>query len=451
MSGNEAQLGLILEQGGNPNATDAVESREAALTALSTAIVWGYEGMAEMLLEAGASVNQSAAGNGVTPLHWAAGISASQRDAGHLTKAAQIDVIQALIAQGANVNARDAAGRTPLFWASEAGAEEAVSVLLDAGALVGIKSNLGTTAAIAALEAGHSDIAAMLRDRGPDEGAPPEVSNTTLAEAILSGDLPAVKTILAENPELAVRQSKRGYTPITLAIIRKQTDIAVFLAKTYPDALAIPGQSGWTPLHFVLNSHKDFELAAPARRNLVQVMAASGAPLEAQTDDGMTPLLLATYNAMPEAVEILLNAGANPDFRSPKGGLTPFMVAATTDLRSMDLLLTAGANPRLQDARGRTALHYLARGSEAMPDGQAASIAQKLIENGAPINVQDNQQETPLMIAARYGHAQMARTLMANGADPMLENNRKETAEYIALVADHYDVIEAIRQIKGAD
>ncbi|WP_372997262.1 ankyrin repeat domain-containing protein [Marinobacter sp.] len=438
MDGDAGRLRLILEQGGNPNASEG-------LSALSTAIVWGRVDMVDALINAGASINKPSP-VGTVPIHWASGFSAKEVNGGLVTESEQIDIIRRLIEQGANVNARDGSGATPLFWAAEAGADKAVSVLLDAGAQPGVKTNVGTTAAIAALEAGHSEVAAMLRDRAPTENAKTEHSNTTLAEAILSGDLTAVKAILASKPDLAVSRSKRGYTPIILALTRKQTDIAMFFAKTYPDSLAIPGQSDWTPLHFVFNSHKEFAFNEPERRALAKAMANNGAPLEAQTDDGMTPLLLATYNAMPDGVEVLLKAGADPDYRAPGRGVTPLMVSAVTDLRSMELLLSNGANVGIKDAQGRTALHYLARGSESVSQQRAPALAEMLISSGASINEQDAQQETALMVAARYGRAEMAETLMENGADPTLRNNRGETAEFIALVENHYPVIEAVRQ-----
>lgn len=446
MAGDQTRLQLILEQGGNPDATDAVAGREPALTALSTAIVWGRVDMVEALIEAGASVNKSIPGNGATPLHWASGLSSKEIEAGLVTQSEQKDLVRRLIEKGANVNARDSAGATPLFWAANAGASEVVTALLDAGAVPGIKSNVGTTAAIAALEAGHSDIAAMLRAQAPAEDSKQEYSSTSLAEAILSGDLPAVKTILASNPELAVSRSKRGYTPIILSLVGKQVDVALFLAKTYPDALSVPGQSDWTPLHFVYNSHKDFMFEEPVRRSLAQAMINNGAPLEAQTDDGMTPLLLATYNAMPDGVKVLLEGGANPDYRAPGNRVTPLMVSAITDLLSMESLLSNGADPELKDAQGRTVLHYLARGSDKTSSERAPALAEMLINSGAPINAQDSQLETPLMKAARAGNARLVAVLMANGADPTLQNNRGENAEYIALVEDHFAVIQAIRK-----
>jgi ankyrin repeat protein len=45
-----------------------------------------------------------------------------------------MDIVELLIAEGANVNARDGAGRTPLWYAKDEGNTEVVELLLKHGA-----------------------------------------------------------------------------------------------------------------------------------------------------------------------------------------------------------------------------------------------------------------------------------------------------------------------------
>jgi len=91
------------------------------------------------LLKAGADVNAVDV-NGRTPLHFAAWQGFMD---GILT--IRHEVVQALIAGGANINQQDKIGRTPLHYASHMGYERIVAALLLAGAKIEIKDNEGKT------------------------------------------------------------------------------------------------------------------------------------------------------------------------------------------------------------------------------------------------------------------------------------------------------------------
>jgi len=78
----------------------------------------GDRDVAELLILKGANVN-AADKTGTTPLHWAA-------RAGHK------EVAELLILKGANVNTADQTGATPLHWA--VGHDEVVDLLIKHGA-----------------------------------------------------------------------------------------------------------------------------------------------------------------------------------------------------------------------------------------------------------------------------------------------------------------------------
>ena len=72
-----------------------------------------------------------------------------------------IAAVHALIRMGADVNARDLSGATPLFLAAEGGRGAAVSALLAAGAEPAVRNNLGESALYIAALKGHG--AALLK------------------------------------------------------------------------------------------------------------------------------------------------------------------------------------------------------------------------------------------------------------------------------------------------
>jgi len=101
-------------------------------TPLLAALWNGDRTAALVLISAGADPNAAdtrpVIGHGATPLHFAADLDDSE-------------LVRALIAAGADVNAQSLAGHTPLWWACNAGRATAARALLAAGADPNIRCN----------------------------------------------------------------------------------------------------------------------------------------------------------------------------------------------------------------------------------------------------------------------------------------------------------------------
>jgi hypothetical protein len=94
--------------------------------------------------------------NRSTPLHWAS--------TGHHFNDGS--VLRLLLEHGADINALDKRGWTPLFVASINGALEVVRLLLEHGADVEAKDNNGKTALQKAADQGHDEVVELLREHG---------------------------------------------------------------------------------------------------------------------------------------------------------------------------------------------------------------------------------------------------------------------------------------------
>lgn len=119
--------------------------------ALSLAVFFGHPETFRYLLERGANVHQPAANAmGVAPIHAAA----ARRDA---------ESVQALLARGADPNARQAQDFTALHTAAANGDERLAGILLAAGADRHARSAQNQTPADLAAEKGHTALAERLR------------------------------------------------------------------------------------------------------------------------------------------------------------------------------------------------------------------------------------------------------------------------------------------------
>ena len=111
---------------------------------------------AGVLLEAGADLHATdSPANGRTPLHEVA------RDGGGSPKVAEL-----LLRKGADPNATDADGLTPLHFAAQYGSGELVRVLLDWHANPRARDNGGRTPLQYAAVNGHGEVADMIRRWG---------------------------------------------------------------------------------------------------------------------------------------------------------------------------------------------------------------------------------------------------------------------------------------------
>src|SRR6202047_4809055 len=125
----------------------------AADGSLAGLIQAGHRDAALKMIAAGADVN-AAQGDGTTPLHWAV----YKLDA---------DLARALLERGAKPDVVNNYGSSPLAEAAKAANARLVEMLLDAGSNVEVPNQEGQTALMLAARAGSLDVAELLgRPRG---------------------------------------------------------------------------------------------------------------------------------------------------------------------------------------------------------------------------------------------------------------------------------------------
>ena len=166
---------MLIQQGANLEHADHQDC-----TALYLAAMHGHLNLVQFLIEKGSNVNRKRNGT-MAPIEVASKNghfnvvkylienSAMYVDNSAMHHAAfegHLDIVQQLEIYGANINARDKEGTTPLWIAANNGHYEVVKFLLNKGASYKIRNNNGVSPIEAAANRGHADIVSYLESRG---------------------------------------------------------------------------------------------------------------------------------------------------------------------------------------------------------------------------------------------------------------------------------------------
>ena len=151
---------------------------------------------------------------------------------GALTQATIDGNIQAAkqaIAAGADVNAKDVVGRTPLSHAAEAGHKEIAELLIANGADVNAKDKPGWTPLFYAAFSGRTEVAELLIAEGVDVNAKDNLG--TLRYAASGGHKEIVELLIANGADVYAKGGGNGTTPLDMAIRLRRTETIDLLRK----------------------------------------------------------------------------------------------------------------------------------------------------------------------------------------------------------------------------
>ena len=109
-----------------------------------------------------------------------------------------------------------------------------------------------------------------------------------------------VANVLANAPQIKAEvRNAADESPLMLAALRGELAICEVLIKKNADV----NKPGWTPLHYAATSgHLD----------VMRLLLDENAYIDAASPNGTTPLMMAAHYGSPEAVKLLLEAGADP-------------------------------------------------------------------------------------------------------------------------------------------
>jgi|GEM_PF-680536 len=190
---------------------------------LSAAIMGEHPEMVARLLELGAGTAPApcpeggvCTTNGISPLH-----SAAIRGGRY---------IDGLIAHGADINARNNSGETPLFFTVYADSISAMQTLLRHHPDLEVKNNDDETALLVACKQAHGNRALLLLQAGAKPGTADTHRNTPLHFAAINGDLELVQALLTAGAKVNARDGEK-HTALFYADTYNHPDVATLLRR----------------------------------------------------------------------------------------------------------------------------------------------------------------------------------------------------------------------------
>jgi ankyrin repeat protein len=331
-----------------------------------------------------------------------------------------------LIDNGADVNAADPLGTTPLMWAARYGDAVVVDRLIRAGAQPAAENAFGVTPMAEAALIGSEPVIRELLAAGVDPDSPNPEGETALMLVVRTGRLDAAELLIDAGADVNAKERWAGQTALMWAGAQLQPEMVKLLLANGAEVEARSTVRQWS--RKVSSEPRPKELA----------------------QGGLTPLMFAARTGCIECAELLLDAGADINLPDPYG-VTPLMVAALNLQNDFAAyLVEKGADIAQWDLYGRTPLyvaidmvdypppsHGRESGHPTAGPMSGLKLAELLLERGANPNSQLKQWRPPFVRLARGQD-----NTLATGATPLLRTAHASDLAALKLLLSHGALVD---------
>jgi ankyrin repeat protein len=301
-------------------------------TPLHLALESGHVDIAKYIIEKGADINLKDK-DSASPLHNAAYLG-------------NLEIVDLLLKKGAtSLNEGNFRKQTPLHFASERGHPEVAARLLDAGADIEARDMVGRTPLMTTGISKNIEVAEGLIKRGADINAVVKrgpSTYTTLSAIAMYGFKDLVDLLIEK--EAAIEEDTLGPT-LAFAVQMGHPRLFAYVQKKGMDLAVVKEKDPG----FVFNA------AAGGSVEIMKTLLENGFDADQKDKDGWTPLHIAAVEGKIEMIEFLISKGMDKDVRNMKGETAYHVALAAEAVEAADFLKKAGADtsaPRFPELKG---------------------------------------------------------------------------------------------------
>ncbi|KAI8626185.1 ankyrin repeat-containing domain protein [Xylariaceae sp. FL1651] len=386
------------------------------------ALIWatakGDENLVQILVDEGANVDARRE-KGVCPLHLAA--------ANGYCKTLTI-----LHAANADILAIDDDGWTPLHYAAHFGLREAIHILVAQGADLHYRDGINGTPLHAAARKNDCETIQTLLDLKSNLNAQTTMGFSPLFVAVQNGHLEVIDLLLELGSDTTLRAmggmnithmaAMHGYIPILEYLLSKKyhafeqddrgrTPLCWAAQANESGAVEFLLQHGANVEQRVTRVDLALQMAAWAgNADMLRVFAQHNVPLDGVDEDGHNLLHFACLGDSEDTMQYLIESGVDIDGRDVEN-MTPLLRAASVGKPlACQFLANQGANLGAQGKDGWSALHFAVQQNDKR-------LIRFLIEQGASTESRADSGQTPLSLAAMLGHREIVSMLISANAN----------------------------------
>ena len=193
---------------------------------------------------------------------------------------------------------------------------------------------------VAILRDDDAAIAALLR-RGFDPNTRDPKGQVGLTIALQNGSSKAFAALLASSQVNVEARNAQDESPLMMAALKGNLEAVKALLARDADV----NKTGWTPLHYAASAGSRQHVA------IIALLLENHAYIDATSPNGTTPLMMAAQYGSNEAVQLLLDEGADPTLKNQLGLTAADFALRVSRTESADKI--AAAIRKRQPNRGR--------------------------------------------------------------------------------------------------